>query len=124
MIKNLLIGFICLSVVISSAMYAWAGNKWMMEKHAQELIQLNENLIGKLHGIENNSKITLGARVVKQDGKTILVIDHLEILSIPEAVPLPIEEGAQYKTFIKYGNIPKEEIIGSENTDLNTKKEE
>lgn len=87
-ISFILVLFFLLCHVQSSS----AGNKWMMEKNANELIMLNSDLLKRLGTNLKDGQITLSGDVVHEDGKVIIKLYKLQqVQSTTEAETLSSE---------------------------------
>ncbi len=105
---NKALGCIVFCLVVASA--AWAGNAELMEKRAQELIRLNEEIIRGLDVVGGDGRVTLEARVVQPpDGEKVIYIDRVSVSATPEASENVLESTADYQSAIRIGPIPQSE---------------
>ncbi len=94
--------FLGIVLVFLFCSHADAGNKWMMEKMGQNLIRMNNEVVKKIVGAENNSHVSLKARIVQDNGRQLIVIDDLDVSS-PAAIPETLQEkSSEYQTYISY----------------------
>ena len=66
--------------LLQAALHSHAGNKWMMEQNANELIMLNRMLLKRLGTIKEDGTIILSGDVVHEDGKVVIKLYKLQQL--------------------------------------------
>ena len=82
-----------------------AGNKWMMEKNANELVMLNSMLLSRIGTIQKDGKIILSGEVIHEDGKTIIKLYQLQ--QIPASnegqlfAPETFDKNLPYQIFLR-----------------------
>lgn len=93
---------------------AWAGNAQMMQKNAEALIQLNEQVVKQVGEAKADGHILLEARIkTGADGKNIIYIDQVSsTAATPVSVSAPVPTSSilapssGYRTFIHQGDLP------------------
>ncbi len=95
----------------------FGGNRWMMEKQAKQLIELNEQVMKKLTGVHGEKTVTLNARVKNQNGKLYLIIDNVAE-QIDSEYDFSTEKSTpEYQSFIRFEPINETEKNNQFNTD-------
>ena len=88
----------------SQATVSVAGNKWMMEKNANELIMLNTLVLQQLGSIEKDGKVILSGDVIHRDGKIIIKLNQMQQVhtSADEKIePEIFEDNLPYHIFLR-----------------------
>lgn len=107
----------CALLVMAFLSPAAAGNKKMMEKMGNNLIQLNNEVVKKIiDAQQRNANISFKAKIIQGNGQNRIVIEEAEIIpgnkksaehsTGPEEgdVPSPVIEAStpEYKSYIDY----------------------
>jgi hypothetical protein len=62
----------------------WAGNSTLMERNAEELIDINREVLEGLKAGSQDGEYRLMARIVEQNGERVIKVDRFERLGPPE----------------------------------------
>lgn len=76
-----------------------AGNKWMMEKNARELIIISETIIRELPELKEGTHVFLDARITNRDGQIVLVIEQMDLKDVKSLIP---GQSSGYRSFIRF----------------------
>ncbi len=105
---------ICISIL--PVIPAHAGNKWMMKKMEQNLIKLNNEVIRQIGAVEDNSRVSLKARIIQGPGDDnhLIVIESLEITPGTDETSGEIQETSpsDYETYISYQSMDIPDTAG------------
>jgi len=66
---------------------AWAGNRSLMEQNARELVEINRAVLESLKANSEDGEYRLTARVVEENGKRVIKVDHFERVGPVTAKP-------------------------------------
>lgn len=66
---------------------AWAGNRSLMEQNARELVEINRAVLESLKANSEDGEYRLTARVVEENGKRVIKVDHFERVGPVAAKP-------------------------------------
>ena len=62
----------------------WAGNSTLMERNAEELIDINREVLEGLKAGSQDGEYRMMARIVDQNGERVIKVDRFERLGLPE----------------------------------------
>ncbi len=63
---------------------SWAGNSALMERNAEELIDINQEVLEGLKAGSQDGEYRLMARIVEQNGERVIKVDRFEHLGPPD----------------------------------------
>ncbi len=76
-------GLVLMAIVAVPAP-VWAGNSTLMERNAEELIDINREVLEGLKAGSQDGEYRLMARIVEQNGERVIKVDRFERLGPPE----------------------------------------
>lgn len=65
--------------LLAFALPAAAGNRWMMEQNARELIEMADAVAGQVQGVQPDAQLRFEARVVEREGKRVIHLDKVVV---------------------------------------------
>ena len=76
-------GLVLMAIVALPAP-SWAGNSTLMERNAEELIDINREVLEGLKAGNQDGEYRLMARIVEQNGERVIKVDRFEHLGPPD----------------------------------------
>ena len=76
-------GSLLLMAMVAVPAPGWAGNSALMERNAEELIDINQAVLEGLKAGSQDGEYRLMARIVEQNGERVIKVDRFEQLGPP-----------------------------------------
>ncbi|CAK0757036.1 hypothetical protein CCP4SC76_2840007 [Gammaproteobacteria bacterium] len=106
---TLCLGLACLSWITAG----WAGNAKMMQQTGDQLIQINEQVVGQLKGVGKDAHVTVNARI-KEDaaGHQVIYLDQARVIQPDDSGVLA--PSGHYTSYVRHGALPTGEVFKPE----------
>lgn len=73
-----------LVAIVAVPAQVWAGNSALMERNAEELIDINREVLEGLKAGSQDGEYRLMARILEQNGERVIKVDRFERLGSPD----------------------------------------
>ncbi len=78
---------LCTGGLLLVALPTSAGNRWMMEQNARELIEMADAVASQVQGVKPEEQLRFEARVVERGGQRVIHLERVSVTAAPQVQP-------------------------------------